>query len=136
MIRLIYGAKGSGKTGIVVNEANDRAKESDSVVFLTNTWKYRFDLRHQIRLINALDYSICSEVGLIGFIKGILASNNDVHLIYIDGAHRLVCSPINEMANFYKELELIMQQHEVEFVITVSTDDLPDFLDKYPKEKA
>ncbi len=136
MIRLIYGAKGSGKTGMVVSEANNRAQESDSVVFLTNTWKYRFDLKHQIRLINAIDYDICSEVGLAGFIRGILASNNDVHLIYIDGAHRLVCKPIPEMQGFYTELESIMQKHQIEFVITVSTDDLPEFLDKYEKEKA
>lgn len=136
MIRLIYGAKGTGKTGKVVDEANTRAEESDSVVFLTNTWRYRFDIKHEIRLINAIDYDICSEEGLAGFIRGILASNNDIHLIYIDGAHRLVCKKIEEMANFYVELESIAQKCKVEFVITVSTDDIPEFLNKYEKEKA
>ncbi|NCA67172.1 MAG: hypothetical protein EOM87_03805 [Clostridia bacterium] len=136
MVRLIYGAKGSGKTGIIVNEANNRAVENDSVVFLTNTWRYRFDIKHEVRLINALDYDICTELGFTGFIRGILASNNDIHLMYIDGAHRLVCKEIAEMESFYEALDTIAKKCKVEIVVTVSVDKLPDFLNKYEKEKA
>ena len=136
MVRLIYGAKGSGKTGKIVNEANSRAEETDSVVFLTDTWRYRFDIRHEIRLINVMDYDLQTELGFTGFIRGILASNNDIHLMYIDGANRMVCKSIGEMESFYGALEKIGQKCKVEFVLTVSTDELPDFMDRFEKEKA
>ncbi len=136
MIRLIYGAKGSGKTGKIVGEANSRAVETDSVVFLTDTWRYRFDIKHEIRLINVMDYDIQTELGLTGFIRGVLASNNDIHLVYIDGASRMVCKDIGAMEEFYDELDKIARKRKVEFVLTVSIEELPAFMDRFEKEKA
>lgn len=136
MIRLIYGAKGSGKTGKIVNEANNSVEEPDSVIFLTDTWRYRFDIRHEIRLINVTDYDLQTELGFTGFIRGLLAMNNDIRTVFIDGASRMVCKKIEEMQVFYKALEAIGKKCKVEFVLTVSTEELPDFLQEYENEKA
>ena len=44
MINLIYGAKGSGKTKVIIDKANVTVSSGDTV-FITDTGRYMFDVK-------------------------------------------------------------------------------------------
>ena len=142
MIRLITGAKGTGKTKIIIDLANDNVETAKGdIVFLTDTDRYMYSLRYQVRVINVDNFlkrgdAPISEESLIGFIKGILAGNHDIETLYIDGAHRMLGKPIRDMEDFFTDIYAIGKDTETKFVLTVSEDEdnFPEFLNKYKKE--
>ena len=136
MLRIIYGAKGSGKTGKLIAEANEMVKKSaGNIVFLTYTDRYKFDLDYNIRLINVENFGVGSEEQLAGFVKGILASNSDIDMLYVDGAHRVTGKKTSDMQLFYDEIAKAAKNSAVEIVISCSTDILPGFLSSFDSEK-
>lgn len=141
MIKLITGAKGTGKTKIIINMANDNIETAKGdIVFVTDTDRYMYSLRYQVRAVNASclkksDAAI-SEDALIGFIKGILCGNHDIESFYIDGAHRMLGKKVDEMEEFFTDLYEIAKDTETTFILTVSENEenFPDFLKKYQGE--
>ena len=142
MIRLITGAKGTGKTKIIIDMANDNIETAKGdIVFLTDTDRYMYSLRYQVRVINVDNFlkkgdAPISEESLIGFIKGVLAGNHDIETLYIDGAHRMLGKSVDEMEDFFRDIYAIGKDTETKFVLTVSEDEdkFPEFLNKYRKE--
>ena len=136
MLRIVYGAKGSGKTAKLIDEANAMVdKTSGNIVFITYVDRYNFDLNYRIRVINATNFGVGTEEQLAGFVKGVLASNSDIDILYIDGAHRITDKRVADLGFFYNEVAKAAQNSAVEIVLSASTDDLPDFLAKYENEK-
>lgn len=140
MIQLITGAKGTGKTKIIIDMANDNvATAKGDIIFLTDTDRYMYSIRYQVRTINAKQLkrgdTPINEDTLIGFIRGILAGNHDIETFYIDGAHRMLGKPVSEMEDFYTDIYAIAKDTETQFVLTVSEneDNFPEFLKKYQK---
>ena len=132
MLRLIYGAKGTGKTAQMIEEANDFANQCEgALVFLTDTDKYTYKINYHIRLINVYEYDVHSDVELSGFIRGVIASNADIMRIYIDGAHRMTRKSYVELQEFFAELDKISTAHNVELVLTISTEELPAYMQGY-----
>ena len=134
MIKLIYGATGTGKTKIAVESANKEAKNSNGlVVFVTDTNSVMFDLDIAVRLVNTNDYKVEGVGGLRGFLKGIVAANSDNHTIYVDGISRITDQPIAELEPFFTAIEELGKDHDITFVVTCSTtkDDMPEYLKKY-----
>lgn len=132
MITLIYGAKGSGKTNQIIQSANDLVAKCDGeLVFLTDTDKYRFSINYNVRLINVTDYDVASAAELSGFIRGIVAGNADVTHIYVDGVHRMTKTSFAEMEAFFAELGKISTEHKVDLVLTVSSAELPAYMQQF-----
>ena len=134
MIKIIYGAKGSGKTKRIIDTANNDALTSNGdVVFIADTNRYMYDLKRKVRFVNINEYEIQTELGLLGFIRGMLAGNTDIATVYIDGAHRMANRDIVDMVWFYNKLEALSSKNNTTFVLTVSADekDLPDFIKNY-----
>ena len=134
MVKIVYGAKGSGKTKRIIDMANESIESvAGNIVFITDTNRYMFDVKYQIRALNVTEHKIFDEEALIGFIKGLIAGNHDISLIYIDGAHRIAKKDMSEMQSFYDALEEISQNQKVDFVVCVSSDlpEMPEFLKKY-----
>ena len=139
MIELIYGTKGTGKTKIIVDKANDNVDTAKGdIVFITDTDELMHQLRYQVRMVNAsvLRASEDDPISIkefIAFIKGILSANYDIETMYIDGAHRMFKMKVPQMGDFYKGLGEIAKSSNVRFVITVSADpvDFPEELKQY-----
>ena len=138
MIKLITGAKGTGKTKIIIDMANDNVETAKGdIVFITDTDRYMYSLRYQIRVINTeclkKTKGAIDERELIGFIKGILAGNHDIETLYIDGAHRMLNRTVSEMEDFFTDIDAVAKTTETRFVLTVSENEenFPDFLRKY-----
>ncbi len=138
MIQLITGSKGTGKTKQIIDLANDSINTAKGdIVFLTDTDRYMYSLRYQVRVINANvlkkgDEAI-SEEALIGFIKGILAGNHDIEKLYIDGAHRMMGKTVHDMEDFFNDMFTVATSTETQIVLTVSEDEanFPPFMEKY-----
>ncbi len=134
MIQVIAGKKGSGKTKRIIDMANKAAQDSEhDIVFIDDDNRYMFDLRHEVRFINAGEYNLLSDQMFMGFLAGAVAQNFDVGLIFIDAFKKLIKCELDTTAWLFERLEALSEKHGVDFVITVSEepDLLPDFIQKY-----
>lgn len=133
-MKIIYGPKGTGKTKAIIDGANaalDSAK--GHVIFITDTNRYAYDLKYQIRFLNVSAFGLQNEDALRGFIKGIVAANGDNEYIFIDGIARIVGKPVSELESIFAAMEKLEKDFEVKFVLTVSSskEDLPEFVAKH-----
>ena len=134
MIQVIPGKKGSGKTKRIIDMTNIAAQESGhDTVFIDDDNRYMFDLRHQVRFINAGDYHLENDQMFIGFLSGIVAQNFDLGLIAIDAFKKLIKVELRDASGVFARLEEISEKHSVNFLISISEDpaDLPDFIQRY-----
>ena len=123
--------------------ANDNVETvKGDIVFLTDTDRYMYSLRYQIRVINTeplkrAGQTAVDERELIGFIRGILAGNHDIESFYIDGAHRMLARPVAEMEDFFTDIYAIAKNTDTRFILTVSENEenFPEFLKKYQAEE-
>ena len=134
MIKVIYGAKGTGKTKIMIDAANATVGIAKGhMIFITDSKRGMYDLEREIRFIDTSDYDIAGEAALCGFIKGVIAGNHDNEYVYIDGVVRIAGKPVQEMAAFFYMLEKVAKDSGVTITVSVSADkeELPDFVSKY-----
>lgn len=138
MIQLITGAKGTGKTKQIIDMANENVNTAKGdIVFLTDTDRYMFSIRPQVRIVNAnvlkKGNADISEDSLIGYIKGLLAGNHDIETLYIDGAHRILNKTVHGMEEFFADMYSVAKSTETKIVLTVSEDEanFPEFMRKY-----
>lgn len=132
MIKIIYGAKGSGKTKKLIDLTNAAAEVTKgSVIYLTDNPKHSIQINTNVRFINTAEYGINNQELIGGFIKGIFASNSDITEMFIDGFARMADMNINDMEDIYKTLYDLSQKENVKIYLTVSADVLPEFMKKY-----
>ncbi len=134
MIQVIAGKKGSGKTKRIIDMANTASKESShDIVFIDDDNDYMFDLRHEVRFINAGEYQLLNDQMFMGFLCGAVAQNFDVGQIYVDAFKKLIKADLSTTAWLFERLEVISQAHNVNFVLSISEDpdNLPEFIQKY-----
>ncbi|MEA4928366.1 MAG: hypothetical protein VB104_06765 [Candidatus Limiplasma sp.] len=134
MIQVIAGKKGSGKTKRIIDMANQAAQESKhDIVFIDDDNRYMFDLRHEVRFINAGEYNLLNDQMFMGFLAGAVAQNFDVGLILIDAFLKLVKCELSTTAWLFERLEGLSEKHSVDFILSISEDPeaLPDFVKKY-----
>ena len=134
LIQVIAGKKGSGKTKRIIDMANLATKDSKhDIVFIDDDNRYMFDLRHEVRFINASEYGLSSDQMFMGMLCGIVASNFDLGLICIDAFKKLIKNELDTTEWFFERLEALGAKHDVNFAISISADEdeLPDFIKKY-----
>lgn len=134
MIKIICGAKGTGKTKLLIDAANAEAKEAKGLsVFITDNKRCMYDVIRQIRFIDVKDWAVVGEDALCGFVKGVAACNSDHEHIYIDGIARITGKPLNELAGIFYMLDKIASENSITITLTCSStvEELPDFVKKY-----
>ncbi len=134
MIKIICGPKGSGKTKKIIDAANEAvATAKGHLVFITDTKRYMYDLKREIRFIDVTDYSVAGEDALCGFIKGAIAGSYDNEYIFVDGVARIAGKNLKDMAQLFYMLDKIATLRDLTVTITCSCEqqDLPDFAKKY-----
>ena len=134
MVKIICGPKGSGKTKRIIDAANEAvAVAKGNLIFITDTKRYMYDLKREIRFIDTSDYWIAGEDALCGFIKGVVAGGYDNEYVYVDGIARIAGKAIRDMAQFFYMMEKVAQMRDLKLYITCSCaeEELPDFAKKY-----
>ena len=134
MIKVIYGAKGTGKTKLMIDAANAAVGTAKGhLIFITDSKRGMYDLEREVRFIDVSEYDIAGEAALCGFIKGVIAGNNDNEYVYIDGVVRIAGKPVSELAAFFYMLDKVSATNNLTITVTVSAtkEELPDFVTKY-----
>ncbi len=134
MVKVICGPKGSGKTKRIIEAANEAvAVAKGNLIFITDTKRYMYDLKREVRFIDTSDYSVAGEDALCGFIKGVIAGGYDNEYVYVDGIARIAGKAIKDMAQFFYMMEKVAQMRDLKLYITCSCaeEELPDFAKKY-----
>ena len=134
MIKIICGTKGSGKTKKIIDAANGAIEKAKGhLIFITDTKRYMYDLKRDIRFIDVSDYSIAGEEALCGFIKGAIAGGYDNEYVYIDGVTRIAGKDIKDMAQLFYMLEKVATLRSLTVTLTCSCaeEERPDFVKKY-----
>ena len=134
MIKVIYGAKGTGKTKMMIDAANAAVKDAKGhLIFLTDSKRGMYDLEREVRFIDTSEYDIAGEAALCGFIKGVIAGNYDNEYVFIDGVVRIAGKPVAELAAFFYMLEKVGKSSDVTITVSISAtkEELPDFVTKY-----
>ena len=136
MIGLIYGPKGIGKTKEILRRANDALEVSKgNIVYITYTAEYTRSIPTAIRYVNAAEYlpegGKITEEALLGFVKGVIASNSDVTEIFIDGLARMLGEGADDLEEFFVRLDGLSDRAGVQFCISLTCDKLPKFLKKF-----
>ena len=137
MIQTIIGHQGSGKTIKLIQLANEAlSTETGNVFFIDNNNRHMYDLRREIRFVNAKDYDIKSLNGFYGLLCGMLAANFDITLIVIDGFMKTVNvtnDTMDEMETFFQRVETLSEKNGVRIVFGISgeSDQMPEFITRY-----
>lgn len=134
MIKLIVGAKGSGKTKNLINLVNEAVSESKGcVVCIEKGIKLRYDITSRCRLINVDEYFVFDARALYGFVSGILASNHDVSDIFVDSALRICNEDLDAFERFMHDVDELTDSHKINVVVTASlpVEKLPETLNKF-----
>lgn len=121
MLKLIVGLKGSGKTKTLIEMVNAAPNNTNgAVVCLEQGDKLKFDITHQVRLIDTKEYAISDGQALYGFICGIVASNHDITDIFVDSALKICRDSVEEFALAVKEIAAFVNANNINCVITSS----------------
>ncbi|MBE5750474.1 MAG: AAA family ATPase [Clostridiales bacterium] len=133
-MKIIYGPKGTGKTKAIIESANNALDEAKGhVIFITDTKRYTYDLKYQIRFLDVTGFDVQGADRLRGFIKGIVAANGDNEYIFIDGIARIAGAELKDLGDIFAAMEKLEADYGVKFIVTCSAakEDLPEFVLKY-----
>ena len=131
MIKIITGQKGEGKTKTMIDAANQTVgKIKGHAVYIDSTHTHRFALSYQVRLIEASNFPLKTQRDFFGFLCGILSSNHDIEIIFIDELVKLTHCSSEELTLLFEQLLQLSDDYNLLFVISTSfsTHYIPDHL--------
>ena len=125
MVRVIMGAKGSGKTKQLIDMINHAANnESGSVVCVEIGRKLVYDVSPNVRLVESSDFAADNFTFFKGFISGMYASNYDLTHVFIDSLCKIIPSQTDspEVEEFQAWQDRFSEANQLKFTITISAD--------------
>lgn len=134
MIKLIVGEKGSGKTRVLIHDANEAIKKAKGhIVYMDIDNSRMFQIDYKIRFMGTKEYGILCEESFYGFICGVIASNYDIESIYIDNLTGICACKLDQLETLFKKISQLELKYNTSFIFTVNgtEDKLPDFLKGY-----
>ena len=124
MVKLLIGHKGSGKTNKMIQLANEKIATSDgSVVFINKNHRLMYELTHRIRVICMEDFEHITNIDeYIGFIYGIISSDHDIDMIFIDSILKHADVSLGDLPEFISRLKAISELYDVDFTVSLSAE--------------
>ena len=124
MVRLIMGGKGEGKTKQLIEMLNQAATdEPGNVVCIEADRNMTFNIRYQIRLIDAQEFRLDNYDTFRGFISGLYAGNYDISHVFIDNLCKIVGGQVDQSAEaFLNWLDRFGERNGIKFTVTISAD--------------
>lgn len=134
MVKFILGAKGTGKTRWLVENANKDMKEGNgNIAFIDVDDNHIFTLDYNVRLINAMEFDILNIESFYGFLCGLIGMDYDLEKIYIDSIYKMIDLDILTLEKLLIDLTKIGEKFETEFYMNVeyTMDQIPESLKEY-----
>lgn len=129
MIQIIAGAKGKGKTKVLLDKVNTEVNSAKgSIVYLDKNNKHMYELSNKIRLINVKDYLIENYSEFLGFLCGIISCDHDLQSIYLDSFLTIANIDDDNIEQAFDKLNLISNHFKINLCISISLnyDQIPD----------
>ncbi len=129
MIQIIAGAKGKGKTKVLLEKVNTEVNSAKgSIVYLDKNNKHMYELSNKIRLINVREYLIENYSEFMGFLGGIISSDHDLQSIYLDSFLTIANVDNDNIEQAFEKLNLISNHFKINLCISISLnyDQIPD----------
>jgi Cdc6-like AAA superfamily ATPase len=134
MIQIITGQTGEGKTKQMIQLANEKSRTSKGeLVYIDSSTHNRYTLSHRVRLIETSTFPLSSPNDFLGFLCGILSSNHDIELIFIDELLQITHLGMDDVLHFFDNLKNLSEKYQVDFVVGTScaNKDVPKHLVPY-----
>ena len=132
MVKLIIGAKGSGKTKTLIELVNNAAANSNgSVVCIEKGDKLTHDITYKARLVDTNVYKIEDAVALYSFIAGILASNNDITDVFVDSALKICGNDNAAFEEMLGKLAAISKDVNIVMTASIAVEECPEGIKAY-----
>lgn len=134
MVKFVLGAKGTGKTKWLIDNANKDMKEGNgNIIFVDVDDSHIFSLDYSVRLINAMDFNILDIESFYGFLCGIISMDYDIEKIYVDGIYKIMSIKTEDLERLLEILSKINEKYNVEFFINVDyvLSEIPEHLKEY-----
>jgi len=134
LIRVIFGEKGTGKTKRIIDLANDAIKKAQgSIVFIDDDSQYMYEVKREIRFVDASRFDIDGPKMFYGFLCGIAAQDYDLEYLFIDGFLRIVHHDLNTLEGLFEHLKKFAENCNLNITISVSgkPGEIPAFLQEY-----
>ena len=124
MVKLLIGHKGSGKTNQMLQLANSNVETADgSIVFINKNHRLMYELNYRIRVICMEDYeNITNTDEYIGFIYGIISSDHDIEIIFIDSILKHADVTMGDLPEFIDRLKAISEIYDLDFIVSISAE--------------
>lgn len=120
MVKFILGAKGTGKTKWLIDNANKDMKEGNgNIIFIDVDDNHIFSLDYNVRLINAMEFNILDIESFYGFLCGIISMDYDIEKIYVDGIYKIMTLKISDLEKIIDILSIINEKYNTDFYINV-----------------
>ncbi|WP_123053316.1 hypothetical protein [Clostridium sp. JN-1] len=133
MIHVNCSKRGSGKTKMLINLANEMISKNDgNIVYIDDDKRPLLELDRRIRFITTSEFCLKNQETFYGFLCGILSEDYDIDTIFIDGLFNIVEGSLQGAAHLFYLIEKLSEENEVNFYITVNEDEkVPEFIMKY-----
>lgn len=134
MVKFVLGAKGTGKTKWLIDNANKDMKEGNgNIIFVDVDDSHIFSLNYNVRLINAVDFNILDIDSFYGFLCGIISMDYDIEKIYVDGIYKIMHLKISDLERLLEILSKINEKYHTDFYINVDyvLSEIPEHLKEY-----
>ncbi|HIW20428.1 MAG TPA: ATP-binding protein [Candidatus Dorea intestinavium] len=122
MVNLLVGPKGSGKTPVLIEKANENEKtEHGSVIFLKKTHRNTKEISFNIRTVCMEDFPNINNLDrYIGFLYGIYSSNTDIKQIYIDEVFKIDQIGLDNLDVLLNSIETMSKEYNINFYVSIS----------------
>lgn len=137
MVKFILGAKGTGKTKWLIDNANKDIKEGNgNIIFVDVDDSHIFSLDYNVRLINAMEFNILDIESFYGFLCGIISMDYDIEKIYVDGIYKIMHLKLSDLEKIIDILSKINEKYHTDFYINVDyvLSEIPEDLKQFCTE--
>ncbi len=133
MIKLIVGAKGSGKTKLMIDMITEATMSvSGCIVCIEKGMKSTYNVKNSVRIIDVDDYAVRGYNMFYGFFMGVLAGNYDIQEVYVDGILKICENDLPGFAALLDQIEDICKENlKVVFTVPTDVENLTDEIKKY-----
>lgn len=135
MVKLLIGRKGSGKTKQMIDLANQSLEQRDgSIVFINKDNRLMLDLKYRIRVVCMEEYPHITNIDeYIGFVYGVISSDHDIQMIFIDSILKHADVQIEHLEEFLGRLSKISEMYGPDFVVSLSAEqaEIGEYIKQY-----
>lgn len=124
MIKLQVGAPGSGKTKLMIQNANEAVQTTKGeIVFIDIADKHSSMLDTKIRIVHTNELNIDKFSSLYGLLCGMISANHDIDKIFVDGLNKIVNDDFdNKVVEFLELVKNFSNANNFEVIFSASTE--------------